>query len=30
VSPDDRALLQDLLAAYGPGGREDEVREIPR
>jgi putative aminopeptidase FrvX len=30
VSPDDRVLLQDLLAAYGPGGQEDEVREVCR
>jgi putative aminopeptidase FrvX len=30
VSPADRALLQDLLAAYGPGGQEDEVRDVCR
>lgn len=30
MSPDDRVLLQDLLAAYGPGGQEDEVREVCR
>lgn len=27
---DDRALLQELLHAYGPGGQEDEVRAICR
>ncbi|MDP9427668.1 MAG: peptidase M42, partial [Actinomycetota bacterium] len=26
----DRDLLQELLAAYGPGGQEDDVREICR
>ena len=30
MSPDDRVLLQDLLAAYGSGGQEDEVREVCR
>jgi putative aminopeptidase FrvX len=24
----DRDLLQTLLAAYGPGGQEDDVREV--
>jgi putative aminopeptidase FrvX len=28
VAPTDRDLLQELLHAYGPGGQEDEVREI--
>jgi hypothetical protein len=30
VTPTDRALLQELLSAYGPGGQEDEVREVCR
>ena len=28
MSPADRALLQELLSAYGPGGQEDDVREV--
>lgn len=30
MSPADRDLLQELLHAYGPGGQEDDVREICR
>lgn len=30
MDPQDRDLLQELLHAYGPGGQEDEVREICR
>ncbi|MGY1623786.1 hypothetical protein ACI789_16440 [Geodermatophilus sp. SYSU D00965] len=30
MSPDERALLQELLYAYGPGDQEDEVREVCR
>lgn len=30
MSPEDRDLLQELLHAYGPGGQEDDVREICR
>ncbi|TFV67323.1 UNVERIFIED_ORG: M20/M25/M40 family metallo-hydrolase [Bacillus sp. AZ43] len=30
MTPADRDLLQELLYAYGPGGQEDDVREICR
>lgn len=30
MSPADRQLLQELLYAYGPGGQEDDVRDICR
>ncbi|TFV52021.1 peptidase M42 [Blastococcus sp. TF02A-35] len=30
MTPTDRELLQELLHAYGPGGQEDDVREVCR